>query len=54
MKMIKATALDRKSGGAQWRDLRFLSRFSHAERVKPECTRDKGYKYQGIFTTTMR
>jgi hypothetical protein len=23
MKMIKATALDRKSGGAQWRDLRF-------------------------------
>jgi hypothetical protein len=23
MRMIKATALDRKSGGAQWRDLRF-------------------------------
>ena len=27
MKMIKATALDRKSGGAQWRDLRFSGSF---------------------------
>jgi hypothetical protein len=26
MKMINATGLDRKSGGAQWRDLRFLPR----------------------------
>jgi hypothetical protein len=25
MQIIKATGLDRKSGGAQWRDLRFLS-----------------------------
>jgi hypothetical protein len=26
MQIIKATALHRKSGGAQWRDLRFLFR----------------------------
>jgi hypothetical protein len=26
MQIIKATDLDRKSGGAQWRDLRFLPR----------------------------
>jgi hypothetical protein len=27
MKLINATALDRKSGGAQWRDLRFGGSF---------------------------
>ena len=29
MQSINATALDRKSGGAKWRDLRFLSDGSH-------------------------
>jgi len=28
MQIIKATGLDRKSGGAQWRDLRFRGSFS--------------------------
>jgi hypothetical protein len=28
MKFANATNLNRKSGGAQWRDLRFLFRFS--------------------------
>jgi hypothetical protein len=27
MQLINATALDRKSGGAQWRDLRFSGPF---------------------------
>ena len=38
MMLINATALDRKSGGAQWRDLRFsgpfLEMFFDSERVR--------------------
>jgi hypothetical protein len=30
MQIIKATGFDRKSGGAQWRDLRFLLRYAHS------------------------
>ena len=52
MQTIKATGLHRKSGGAQWRDLRFsgpfLEMFFLEERSvveePPNCTRKAGFK----------
>jgi len=42
MKLANATNLDRKSGVAQWRDLRFLFRFlrSHLSRQIDHADRD--------------
>jgi hypothetical protein len=36
MQILNATGLHRKSGGAQWRDLRFLSRVGRATESKSE------------------
>ena len=50
MMLINATALDRKSGGAQWRDLRFsgpfLEMFFDSERVRAVGTTNSLRRYE--------